>query len=75
METSEIGRFVVIAGIVLVLTGALLMVGGRIPWFGQLPGDIVIQRDGFTLFFPLASMLVVSVVLTIVLNVAARLFR
>jgi hypothetical protein len=75
MDTSELGRFVLIAGLVLVFVGALLMLGGRIPWLGRLPGDVVIQRDGFTFFFPLVTMLVVSVVLTIILNIAARLFR
>jgi hypothetical protein len=75
MDLSDLGRPVLTAGIVLVLVGGLLMLGGHIPWLGRLPGDIVIQRDGFTLYFPLVTMLVVSVVLTILLNLAARLFR
>jgi hypothetical protein len=75
MDISDLGRFVLIAGVVLVLVGGLLMLGGNIPWLGRLPGDVVIQRDGFTVYFPLASMLVVSVVLTIILNIGARLFR
>ncbi len=73
MDLSDVGRFVFITGIVLALLGALLMLGGRIPGLGRLPGDIVIQRDGFTFFFPLATMLIISIVLTIVLNVLARL--
>jgi hypothetical protein len=75
MDISDLGRFVLIAGVVLVLFGGVLMLGGNIPWLGRLPGDVVIQRDGFTVYFPLASMLVVSVVLTIILNIGARLFR
>jgi hypothetical protein len=65
----------VIGGVTLALAGLLIMLGGRIPWFGQLPGDIVIRRDGFTLFFPLATMIVLSIVLTVILNIASRLFR
>lgn len=75
MDLSAIGRVMVIAGIMLALAGLLLVLGARIPWLGRLPGDIVVQRDGFTLFFPLVTMIVVSVVLTIILNIAARLFR
>ena len=65
----------VVAGVVLAVLGVLFMVGARIPGFGQLPGDIVIRRDGFTLYLPFVTMIVVSVVLTIALNIAGRLFR
>ncbi len=64
----------IIFGAILLGLGLLFLVGGRIPFLGRLPGDIVLQRDGLTVFFPLATMILVSVVLTIVLNAVARLF-
>ena len=61
-----------IFGVVLLVVGLLFVLGGRIPLLGRLPGDLVFQRDGLTVFFPLATMLVFSVVLTIVVNLLAR---
>ena len=74
MDLSQLGRILVIFGVVLLGVGLLFIVGGRIPFLGRLPGDIAFQRDGLTVFFPLATMLVISVVLTIVVNVLARFF-
>jgi len=64
-----------VMGAGLFLIGLLIVFGARFPWFGHLPGDIVIKRDNFTLFAPLGTMILLSIVLTIVLNVIARLFR
>lgn len=62
------------AGLLLALVGLILMVGGRIPFLGKLPGDIHIKRENFQFFFPLTTSIVVSLVLTgIVLLV--RFFR
>ena len=62
----EVARFLMIAGAVLLVLGALLSLG-----FGRLPGDIVVRRGNFTLFFPLAT----SILLSIVLSVIFWLFR
>ncbi len=62
------------AGLLLALVGLILMVGGRIPFLGKLPGDIHIKRENLEFFFPLTTSIVVSLVLTgIVLLV--RVFR
>ena len=60
------GRFLVILGLVLVAVGLLLPLLGKLG-LGRLPGDIVIERDGFRLYVPLMSSLLVSLVLTLVL--------
>lgn len=70
---SDIGRLIVLMGIVLVVVGLVVVFAGRLPWFGRLPGDIAIERDGFSCFIPIATMIVVSIVLTIVLNLIARI--
>ncbi len=62
---GQIGRLLVIMGILLIVTGGALMLLGRIP---RLPGDIYVQRKGFTLYVPLVSSLLLSLVLTILLN-------
>lgn len=72
---GELGRWLMIAGGVLFLVGAVIFLAGRIPGLGRLPGDIVIQRDGFSLFMPFGTMIVVSIILTVVLNLIGRLFR
>lgn len=64
---GEVGRVFILLGVVLVLMGLLLTFVPRIGW-PRLPGDIVVQRDGFTFYFPIVTSIVVSVVLTLLLN-------
>ena len=72
---ADMGRLLMIAGGGLFVVGLLLVLGARIPGFGNLPGDIHVQRDGFTFYAPLGTMIVISIVLTILLNVIIRLWR
>lgn len=67
------GKWLMIAGVVLVLMG-LLVQTGALWWFGRLPGDIRIERPGGSFYFPVVSMLVVSVVLSLLLQLARRWF-
>ncbi len=72
----SLARVLVVLGLVLLVAGGLLYVAGR--WqlpLGRLPGDIRIERENFTCLFPLASMILLSVVLTILLNVVIRLIN
>jgi hypothetical protein len=71
MET--IGRYLMIGGIVLFLVGGGIYLSARfgLP-LGRLPGDIRIEREGFSFYFPLASSILVSVVLTIIINLVLR---
>ena len=69
--SPEIGRILVVIGIVLVVVGGLAMLGVRLP-FGRLPGDIVIQGERGTIYIPLGTMLVVSVVLTVIFSLIGR---
>jgi hypothetical protein len=62
---GELGKLLVVAGIVLVVLGAVFFLAGRLPWIGRLPGDIVVRREGFTFYFPLTTSILVSVVLTL----------
>lgn len=72
---QELGRLLALVGGGLLLVGLLLMIIGRVPGLGRLPGDLVIERDGFSCMVPLATMVVVSLLLTLVLNVLVRLLN
>jgi len=67
-----IGRTLIFVGVVLVLIGVLFTLGGKFPWLGNLPGDIKIERNGFTFYFPLTSCIVVSAVISLVLYLLRR---
>ena len=69
--SPELGRFLVVIGILLVVVGGLAMAGIRLP-FGRLPGDIAITGEHGGLFIPLGTMLVLSVVLTLVFSLLTR---
>ncbi len=74
-DLSGAGRFLLVAGLVLTALGALLILAPRIPGFdrlGRLPGDFVVERGPVTIFVPIVSSLVISVLLTVVLNLILR---
>lgn len=75
MEVGTVGRLLALVGAGLLFLGLLFVFPGRIPLLGGLPGDILFRRDGLTVYVPLATMLLLSSVLTVVLNVLSRLFR
>jgi len=70
----NVGLFIVVAGILIVVLGVLVWAGG-LSWFGRLPGDIRIERGNVRIYIPLLSMLLISVVATILLSVVRYLFR
>lgn len=69
----DAGKWLVVAGIALVVIG-LLVQTGALGWFGRLPGDIRIERPGTRFYFPITSMVIVSVVLSLLVNLLRRLF-
>lgn len=74
-DLSSLGKLVVMAGAALLVLGGLIWLAGRIPALGHLPGDIRLQRGNVSCFFPLTTMIIVSVLLTVVLNILLRLWR
>ena len=69
--SPEIGRIVLIIGIVLVVIGGLAVMGVKLP-FGHLPGDIAIEGEHGAIYIPLGTMLVISLILTVVFTFFAR---
>jgi uncharacterized membrane protein len=66
------GKTLIFIGIVLIIIGIVFSASGKIPWLGNLPGDIYIQRGRFTFYFPLATCLLISVIITLVLYLFRR---
>lgn len=72
MDSRSVGLVVVVLGAVVIVVGLLIMLGG-LSWFGRLPGDIRIERDGISVYVPITSMIVVSVVLSLLSWILRRL--
>jgi hypothetical protein len=69
---GELGRILIVFGIVLVVLGAVFVVAPRVPFLGRLPGDFVLRRDHATIYVPLATCLALSLVISILLNIFWR---
>jgi hypothetical protein len=70
---EQFGRTILLAGGLLILLGLILMAGGRFH-LGKLPGDIVVQRENFTFYFPIMTGILLSVVLSLIFYLVRRLF-
>ena len=69
---ADIGRALLVLGAVLLVVGLLFTLGSRIPGVGRLPGDIVYRKGNFTFYFPLVTSVLLSLVLTAILNLFFR---
>lgn len=68
----DLGRFLLVSGLIMALVGLFLMFGTRVIPLGRLPGDIVVQRGNFTFYFPLGTSILLSLVLTLLALVVRR---
>jgi hypothetical protein len=62
-----LGRTLIIVGLAIVVLGVVVSLAGRLPWLGRLPGDIYVKRENFTFYFPLATSIILSLVLSLIL--------
>jgi len=69
---SDIGKILVSFGIVMIVVGGLLLLFGKVPWLGRLPGDIHIERDNWSIHIPLATSILISIILTLLLSLFSR---
>jgi len=72
MNGQDLGRLLIVVGLVVTITGVVVYFGKGIPWLGRLPGDIRVERPGFSFYFPLTTGLLVSIVLSVILYVVTR---
>jgi hypothetical protein len=62
----DIGKMLIIFGVAAIVIGGILMLSGKVPWLGRLPGDILVQKKNFTFYFPLATSILLSILLTLI---------
>ncbi len=73
MELAQLGRILLVIGVVVALLGLVLTFADRVPLLGRLPGDLTVRGDGWTMYAPIATAIVLSLFLTAALNVVAWL--
>jgi len=72
LDFSGFGKILIIIGVVIAGLGFLLLLGTKIPWIGRLPGDFYYKGKNFTFYFPLATSIIISIILTIILMFISR---
>lgn len=75
MNLEQVGKFLIAIAVIIGITGILIFLIGKGLGLSKLPGDIFIKRDGWGIFFPIATSILISLVLTVVLNVILWLMR
>ena len=71
-EFSGFGKILIVIGLVIACIGGLILLGGKIPWLGRLPGDFYYKGKNFTFYFPLATSIIISIILTVILMFISR---
>ena len=72
MDLSPFARLFIIMGIIFILVGIAFLVAGNIPFLGELPGDIAIQRKNWGLYIPITTCIIISVILTLIMWLLGR---
>ncbi len=71
---GQIGKLLIILGMILLGAGLFFLLFGKIPWLGNLPGDIYIRKENFTFYFPLTTCILISIILVLLLFIL-RIFK
>jgi len=72
---SQTGKWIIAAGIIIVVIGILIyFFHDKLNWLGKLPGDIRIEKENFRFYFPITTMIIISVVLTLLINIIKKFF-
>jgi hypothetical protein len=74
-DASNLGKILVLFAVIIAIVGFSLIALGKLPFFGKLPGDVVIRRGNSTFFFPIVTSIVISIVLTVLINLLLWIFR
>ena len=64
---TDMGKWLILLGLVIAAVGVILAYAGKIPWVGRLPGDIYIKRDNFSFYFPLVTCILISAIASLIL--------
>ena len=71
-KVSDLARFLILLGVILVVLGLALLLLPKIPGLGRLPGDIIIKRENFTVYFPLGTCILISLILSLIFWLKGR---
>jgi Protein of unknown function (DUF2905) len=69
---SDLGRVLIIVGVILVIVGAVFLLVPKLPWLGKLPGDITYKRGNFSFYLPLGTCILISLILTLIMYLFRR---
>lgn len=72
MNTGPLAKVLILTGAAIILLGVILLFIDKVPLLGKLPGDIVVRKKGFTLYFPLGTMILLSVGLSLILYIISH---
>lgn len=73
--SENLGKWLIGMGLILLLAGLIFwLFGDRLGWLGRLPGDIHIEKENFSFYFPMTTMILVSIILSILLSLLSHLF-
>lgn len=75
LSVESFGKYLILTGFFIVILGLLIVFWNNIPFLGKLPGDIFIQKGNFRFFFPVATSLLISIILTIIFNLIIHITR
>ncbi|HWR73072.1 MAG TPA: DUF2905 domain-containing protein [Nitrospirota bacterium] len=70
---GDIAKIIIILGVFLVVIGVILLFIGKVPFLGKLPGDVVIKKEHFIFYFPLATGIVISILISLILYLIGKL--
>ena len=73
---SEAGKYMILIGVLIVILGVVVyFFHDKLGWFGHLPGDIRVERENFRFYFPVATMIILSIVLSIIIYIIKKLMQ
>jgi hypothetical protein len=71
---QQIGKYIIITGVAIVIIGLIIyFAGNKLQWFGNLPGDIKVKRENFSLYAPITSMILISAILSFILWLISKI--
>ena len=71
-DASSLGKTLVLFGVLLIFFGGIFMLGGKLSWFGRLPGDVYLQKKNLSFYFPITTSIIISIILSVILVILRR---
>jgi uncharacterized protein HemY len=72
LQFQTLGKILIVVGVFVILIGAAFVFANKIPFFGKLPGDILIQRKNFALYFPLTTLIILNILLFLIIYLVRK---